>query len=198
MKFAVIKCRLENLKKNSPERVIFLGGGHVDYSRLINDARRTIALLHDAHNPGRIAFLLFDLLTECACLISRQYDQQTAAGLRTGALNQSKQIATRFRDRMQFVDHRQIVENKRDLVLLLLGQVIGMTQQPESADVGGAMNVRLELLHQIRRDHIQSGHRIQRSQVGLVHVLVVYDQLYAIPSLRIVQPLVGEQRDLCA
>lgn len=61
-----------------PQFALLLFGGHLDHTRLVDDARRAVSLLDDADDPRLVALLLLNVLTESSRLFPRQSNQQPA------------------------------------------------------------------------------------------------------------------------
>uniref|UniRef100_A0AAG5DA75 Uncharacterized protein n=1 Tax=Anopheles atroparvus TaxID=41427 RepID=A0AAG5DA75_ANOAO len=175
---------------------ILILGRDLDHSRLVDDARRTAALFDDADDPGLATFLLLDVLAVRGRLLSRQTDQQSAGSFSRVTLQQLEHVTAGLRNSGHFRNHRQVVDDERYLVLLMGRQRLGMAEQPEAGHVG--RTVRVVLVHQTGRYSVQPRHRIHCPMVRLAHVLLGHDQLDAVPSLRLVQPLVCIDGDLCS
>lgn len=73
-----------------PELTILLLSRHLNHSGLVYYPCRTVALLHDANDPGLISLLLLNVFAVGSGLFARQADQQTARRLCTHALEYTK------------------------------------------------------------------------------------------------------------
>lgn len=65
------------------------------------------------------------------------------------SLEQTKHVATCLADGGHFGDDGQVVDDKAHFVLLNLGQVVGMAQQPKACHICGSM--RIVFVHQACR-----------------------------------------------
>ena len=122
-------------------------------------------------------------------MFARQSDQQAARRLSRRALGEAERVAAALADRGHLGYDGQIVNDKGDLVALVLGQVLRVAEYAEAGDVGG--RVRIVLVHELSSDAIQPRHRADRAQIGAFHVLLAHDQLHLAPSIGVVEPLVG-------
>jgi len=138
--------------------------------------------------------LLLDVLAVGRGLFPGQADQQTARRLGGVALEKLEHVAAGLGDGGHLGDDWQIVDDEGDFVLLVARQVLGVTEEAEAGDVGGAVGV--VLVHEAGAGAVQSGHGIHAALVGFTHVLLGDDELDAVPALRLVEPLVGVDCDL--
>ena len=163
----------------SPKFSISLFARHLNDSRFIDDSSVPVAFFNNTNDPSRVTLLSFDFLAVGSSLFSRQANQKASRSFRCVALKESEHVSARFSHCSHLGDYRQIVNDKGDIIFLVLRKVLSVTEDTIPSNIGGTVSV--EPVHETSSDTIQSTHRVDGAKVSTANIFICNNQLDFVP-----------------
>merc|ERR1719229_1617050 len=177
-----------------PEFAFLVFYRNFDNSRFVDNASCSLSLFNDANNPSLVSFLFLDVLAISCSLFTWQTDQKATRGFSRMALQKLEHITAGLGYCGHLGDNGQIVNNEGHFVLLVARQRLSVAQKSKACHIGGAMSV--VFVHETGSNTVQTCHGIHAALVSLTDILFTDNQFNAVPTLRLVQPLVCIDSDL--